>query len=108
MAVLDSTLREVIPLKPVFDAIEAQIRNGKSIKGSTGSQVRSSGMLHIPHLHVDSEFMIDAEVNDVVTAAAGASGTTQALSMDRKQERCPANRHIRIIDRGFDGIHWEI
>ena len=67
-----------------------------------------SGTLRITNLHVDSEFVIVAEVNDVVAAVAGASGTTQALSMDRKQKRCPANRHVRIIDRGFDGIHREI
>jgi hypothetical protein len=52
--------------------------------------------------------VIIAEVNDVVAAVAGASGTTQALSMDRKQKRCPANPHVRIIDRGFDGIHREV
>ncbi len=34
--------------------------------------------------------------------------TTQALGMDRKQKRCPANRHVRIINRGFDRIHREI
>ena len=58
-----------------------------------------SGTLHITNLHVDSEFVIVAEINDVVAAVAGASGTTQALSMDRKQKRRPANRHVRIIDR---------
>jgi hypothetical protein len=67
-----------------------------------------SGTLYITNLHVDSEFVIVAEVNDVVAAVAGASGTTQALSMDRNQKRFPANRHVRIIDRGFDGIHREI
>ena len=67
-----------------------------------------SGTLHITNLHVDPEFVIVAEVNDVAAAVAGASGTTQALSMDRKQKRSPANRHVRIIDRGFDGIHREI
>ena len=67
-----------------------------------------SGTLPIANLHVDSEFVIVAEVNDVVAAVAAASGTTQALSMGRKQNRCPPNRHERIIDRGFDGIHREI
>jgi hypothetical protein len=67
-----------------------------------------SGMLHITNFHVDSVFVIIAEVNDVVAAVAGASGTTQALSMDRNQKRCPANPHVRIIDRGFDGIHREV
>jgi hypothetical protein len=50
-----------------------------------------SGTLHIANFHVDSEFVIVAEVNDVVAAVAGASRTTQALSVDRKQKRCPAN-----------------
>jgi len=35
-----------------------------------------SGTLHITNLHVDSEFVIVAEVNDVVAAATGASGTS--------------------------------
>ena len=67
-----------------------------------------SGALHITNLHVDSEFVIVAEINEVVAAVAGACGTTQALSMDRKHIRLPANRHVRIIDRGLDGIHREI
>ena len=85
-------------------------RNG----GTTGLEHAASavtvpsGTLHITNLHVDSEFVIVAEINDVVAAVAGASGTTQALSMDRKHKRLPANRHVRIINRGFDGIHREI
>src|SRR5262249_20772149 len=67
-----------------------------------------SGTLHITNLHVDSKFVIVAEVNDVVAAVAGASGTTQALSTDRKQKRLPTNRYVRIINRGFDNIHREI
>src|SRR5215467_8312959 len=73
----------------------------------TSVAIVPSGTLRITNLHVDSEFVIVAEVNDVVAAVAGASGTTQALSMDRKQKRRPANQHVRIINRGFDGIHRE-
>jgi len=86
----------------------------EGMAGTTGLEpaasavIVPSGTLRITNLHVDSEFVIVAEVNDVVAAVAAASGTTQALSMDRKQKRCPANRHVRIIDRGFDGIHREI
>ena len=32
----------------------------------------------------------------------------KALGMDRKQKRCLANPHVRIINRGFDRIHREI
>ena len=35
-----------------------------------------SGTLHITNLHVDSEFVVVAEVDDVVAAATGASGTS--------------------------------
>ena len=35
-----------------------------------------SGTLHITNLHVDSEFVVVAKVDDVVAAAAGASGTS--------------------------------
>jgi hypothetical protein len=49
-----------------------------------------------------------AEVNDVVAAVAGTPFTTQCLGMDRKQKRCLAKPHVRIIKRGFDRIHREI
>src|SRR6202451_89387 len=54
------------------------------------------------------EFVIIAEVNDVVAAGAGTPLTTQALGMDRKQKRCLANSDVRIIKRGFDRIHFGI
>ena len=60
------------------------------------------------NLDLGFEFVIVAEVNDVVAAVAGTPFTTQALGMDRKQKRCPANHHVRIINRGFDRIHREI
>jgi hypothetical protein len=59
-------------------------------------------------LKIDFVFVIVAEVNDVVAAVAGAPFTAQALGMDRKQNRCPANRHIRIINRRFDHVHRKI
>ena len=62
----------------------------------------------IADLYIDFEFVVVAEVNDVVAAIARIPLTTQAFGMDRKQKRCPADRHGRIINCGFDRIHREI
>jgi hypothetical protein len=60
------------------------------------------------NLDLGFEFVIVAEVNDIVAAVAGTAFTTQGLGMDRKQKRRLAKAHIRIIKRGFDRIHREI
>src|ERR1035438_6425886 len=54
------------------------------------------------------EFVIVAEVNDVVAAVVGTPFTTQGLGMHRKQKRFLANHHVRIINCGFDRIHRKI
>src|SRR5450755_2002442 len=54
------------------------------------------------------EFVIIAEVDDVVAAVAAPPLTAQVLGMDRKQKRLLANQHVRIINRGLDCIQWEI
>ena len=99
--------QELVHCKPGLSPLEG-MAGTTGLEPAASGAIVPSGTLRITNLHVDSEFVIVAEVNDVVAAVAGASGTTQALSMDRKQKRCPANRHVRIIDRGFDGIHREI
>jgi hypothetical protein len=60
------------------------------------------------NLDVAFEFVIVAEVDDVVTAVAATPLTTQTLGMDRKQKRFPFDQHVRIVNRGLDRIHWEI
>ena len=60
------------------------------------------------NLDLGFEFVIVAEVNDIVAAVAGTAFTTQGLGMDRKQKRRLAKAHVRIIKRGFDRIHREI
>jgi hypothetical protein len=54
------------------------------------------------------EFVIVAEVDDVVGAEAATSLATQAFGMDRKQNRLTLNHHVRIVDRGLDRIDGEI
>jgi hypothetical protein len=86
--------RQLSPAHPPtligFSEIRGTLLEGMA--GTTGLEPAASAVtvpswtLHITHLHVDSEFVIVAEVNDVVAAVAGAAGTTQALSMDRKQK----------------------
>jgi hypothetical protein len=60
------------------------------------------------NLDLGFEFVIVAEVNDVVAAVAGPPFTTQALGMDRQQKRCLVKPYVRIVNRGFDRIHREI
>ena len=54
----------------------------EGMAGTTGLEPTASavtvpsGALHITNLHVDSEFVVVAEVDDVVAAATGASGTS--------------------------------
>ena len=59
------------------------------------------------NLDINFEFVIVAEVNDVVAAVADTPLTTQALGMNREQKGCSADPHVRIINRGFDRIHRE-
>jgi hypothetical protein len=51
----------------------------EGMAGTTGLEPAASavpsGTLHIANLHVDSEFVIVAEVNDVMATFAGASGS---------------------------------
>ena len=61
----------------------------------------------ITNLDFGFDFAV-AEVNDVVSAFAGTPFTTRALGTNQKQKRRPANRLVRIINRGFDRIHGEI
>src|SRR5579862_7550763 len=60
------------------------------------------------NLNFGREFVVVAEVNRVVIAVFSSPLATQALRMDRKQERFLADPHVRIIDRGFHRIHREI
>jgi hypothetical protein len=85
---------------PICNLVDYSEIRGTLLEGMAGTTglepaasavIVPSGTLHIANLHVDSEFVIVAEVNDVVAAVAGASRTPQALSMDRKQKRSPAN-----------------
>ena len=46
------------------------------LEPATSAVTVPSGTLHITNLHVDSEFVVVAEVDDVVAAATGASGTS--------------------------------
>src|SRR5215469_18908228 len=60
------------------------------------------------NLAVGFEFVIVAEVNDVVGAEAAIPLATQALSMDGQQKRFTLNHHVRVINRGLDRIDREI
>ena len=52
------------------------IRQQQGLEPAASAVTVRSGTLRITNLHVDSEFVVVAEVDDVVAAATGASGTS--------------------------------
>ena len=63
--------------------------------GTTGLELAASavtvrsGTLHITNLHVDSKFVIIAEVNDVVAAVAGALGKPKVTAWTGSRNDLP-------------------
>jgi hypothetical protein len=88
-------------------SVNAALQGEKLAESATSTAGRGRRRLWT-NLDIGFEFVIVAEVNDVVAAVVGTPFTTQALGMDRKQKRCPANPYVRIINRGFDRVHREI
>ena len=107
--------RDVVFFKGIVEASDGLAavfaeHGGDLVVAAPASRVRTKGHPSESmgkNLDLGFEFVIVAEVNNVVVAVVATPLTTKALGMDRKQKRCLANRHERIINGGFDRFQRE-